>query len=327
MQISSKKYPLDIIICILWSITLIPLIVLEIDNLIRIFIGLPFILFIPGYVLIFALFPNKISIDIIERIALSFGLSLAIVPLIGLGLNYTPWGIRLQPIYFSIFTFIIIFGVIGFYRWIKTESDNRFLISINLSLPKSENKLDKALTIILIGLIIIAFISLIYVIMIPKTGERFTEFYLLGSGGKAENYPSNLTIGERANLTIGIANHEYQIINYTIEIWLVNQTTSLNSSINENITTYHNMWFMKKINVILNHTTIDIERPWKPQWEYNYVFNITHSGTLKLAFLLYKEPTEDYISLGDYRSLAKQKIDSNNSTAYRSLHLWINVQP
>jgi len=30
--------------------------------------------------------------DGIERVALSFGLSIAIVPLIGLVLNFTPWG-------------------------------------------------------------------------------------------------------------------------------------------------------------------------------------------------------------------------------------------
>jgi len=32
------------------------------------------------------------GIDGIERVALSFGLSIAIVPLIGLVLNFTPWG-------------------------------------------------------------------------------------------------------------------------------------------------------------------------------------------------------------------------------------------
>ena len=33
----------------------------------------------------------------LERLALSIGLSLAIVALIALVLNYTPWGIRLNP--------------------------------------------------------------------------------------------------------------------------------------------------------------------------------------------------------------------------------------
>lgn len=58
----------------------------------RVPIGLLMVLFVPGYVLIAALFPKREDLDGIERIALSFGLSIAVVPLIGLGLNYTPWG-------------------------------------------------------------------------------------------------------------------------------------------------------------------------------------------------------------------------------------------
>ena len=53
------------------------------DTTVRTLLGLPFLLFIPGYVLIFALFPAKKTdrgIDVIERIALSFGLSIADCP-------------------------------------------------------------------------------------------------------------------------------------------------------------------------------------------------------------------------------------------------------
>src|SRR5660397_178940 len=75
--------------------------------ILRTLLGIPFILFMPGYTLIAALFPGKDDLDSIERIALSFGLSIAIVPLIGLGLNFTPFGIRLIPILFSISVFIL----------------------------------------------------------------------------------------------------------------------------------------------------------------------------------------------------------------------------
>ena len=115
MKISFKNIPIDIVLCMLWSLISIPISLLNVEGILRVILGLPFILFIPGYILIFALFPNKKKdrgIDIIERIALSFGLSIAIVPLIGLGLNYTSWGIRLEPILLSIFIFIIGVGFI-----------------------------------------------------------------------------------------------------------------------------------------------------------------------------------------------------------------------
>jgi hypothetical protein len=65
-------------------------------------LGSVFVLFLPGYVTIEALFPKARDLDTIERFALSVGLSLALVPLVGLLLNYTPWGIRLTPIVISL---------------------------------------------------------------------------------------------------------------------------------------------------------------------------------------------------------------------------------
>jgi hypothetical protein len=60
------------------------------------------VLYFPGFTLIEALYPKKEDLDSLERLALSIGLSLALVPLVGLLLNYTPWGIRLDPIVVSL---------------------------------------------------------------------------------------------------------------------------------------------------------------------------------------------------------------------------------
>ncbi len=131
MKLTYPKYPIDIIFCMIWSIILLPLALFDVEGIIRIIIGLPFILFIPGYILIFTLFPTKKTdrgIDVIERVALSLGLSIAIVPLIGLLLNYTPFGIRLVPILISIFVFIIGVGCIGAYRWYKTDEQERCIV-------------------------------------------------------------------------------------------------------------------------------------------------------------------------------------------------------
>ena len=50
-------------------------------------VGSVFVLFLPGYVTVQALFPEGKELDNIERFALTVGLSLAITPLIGLLLN------------------------------------------------------------------------------------------------------------------------------------------------------------------------------------------------------------------------------------------------
>jgi len=325
MRIRFEKYPIDILFCIAWSIIILPIATLNIEGIVRIVLGLPLILFIPGYVLIFTLYPTiktDKGIDIIERIALSFGLSIAIVPLIALGLNYTPWGIRLQPLLLSLFIFIIGVGSIAVYRWTKTNTSERFTISLDLSLPKSKNKLDKALTIILVASIIIAVVSLVYVIIAPKAGEKFTEFYLLNTQRRAENYPTNLTLGEEASVIIGIENHEYQPITYTIEVWLINQTIVYNNTTQKNETLYTHAWFMNAVTVKLEYAPVESEAVWKPQWEYNYTFNINQKGEhLKLMFLLFTTPTDTYNHDIDYKDIIVEKI----TNAYRETHIFVIV--
>jgi len=81
----------------------------------RYILGSIFVLWLPGYSLIKALFPAK-EIDNIERTALSIGISLALVPITGLLLNYTPWGIRLTPVTLSLLALTITFATAALIR-------------------------------------------------------------------------------------------------------------------------------------------------------------------------------------------------------------------
>ena len=68
----------------------------------RYILGSVFVLYLPGSSLIELLYPKSGELSQLERLALSIGLSLALVPLVGLILNYTPWGIRLDPVFTSL---------------------------------------------------------------------------------------------------------------------------------------------------------------------------------------------------------------------------------
>jgi hypothetical protein len=92
-------------------------------------LGTIFILFLPGFTFIKALFPAKVPIktssenmDTIEPVMLSFGMSLALVPMVGLILNYTPWGIRLTPITFSLLALTIVFATAAVLREYKVKA-------------------------------------------------------------------------------------------------------------------------------------------------------------------------------------------------------------
>lgn len=89
---------------------------------IRHVLGAIFVLWLPGYTFIKALFPewtpktSEKPLDKIERIALSVGMSLALVPIIGLLLNYTPWGIRVTPVVLSLLALTVAFATAALLR-------------------------------------------------------------------------------------------------------------------------------------------------------------------------------------------------------------------
>ena len=255
------------------------------NSIVRTILGLPLVLFIPGYVLIAALFPKKDDLDNIERVALSFGLSIATVPLLGLALNFTPFGIRLIPILVVLSIYIAIMTIVAIYRRNTLPEDVQFSVRFDkiyetikneINAPKS--KVDRILSVILIFSIILAVGTLAYVIVTPKVGEKFTEFYILGQDGKADNYPTMLEVGKNSSVIVGITNHEYMLTNYTLDIILENST--LNKT---------------QVRLMYNST-----------WEEKVLFTPEKTGdNLKLQFLLYKE--------------------DNITAPYRDLHLWVNV--
>ena len=90
---------------------------------VRYVLGTIFVLWLPGYTFIKALFPaeppiktSEKSLDTIELVALSLGMSLALVPIVGLLLNYTPWGIRLTPIVLSLLALTVVFATAAVIR-------------------------------------------------------------------------------------------------------------------------------------------------------------------------------------------------------------------
>ena len=191
------------------------------SNAIRIVLGVPFLIFLPGYSFMAAMFPRKNAMDAVERVALSFGTSIAIVPLIGLLLNYTPWGIRLEPVLYSVSLFILVTSVIAWLRRKKLPEQERLIISFQLKLPDWGSSLQERILSLVLALTIIGAVGILaYVIVTPKTFEKFTEFYLLDTAGQMANYPQKLSPGASGNVIVRIVNYEQQDVTYRIEIRL-----------------------------------------------------------------------------------------------------------
>lgn len=238
------------------------------ESPIRIVLGFSLVFFLPGYSLVSMLFPRRGDLGWIERFTLSFGLSIAISPLLGIALNYTPFGIRLFPVLFLISAFTISLSLVAWFRRLKLPAEKRFRVPFErlLNVNLGQSVTDKGLSIVLIASIIASSATLVYVVVTPKTGERFTEFYLLGSSGTAFDYPTDLNVGEEGKVIISIVNHEYENVTYRLE---VNFDGSL----------------IHEENVFL----IENEK-----WESPFTFKATMKGeNQKLEFLIYKDQQRD----------------------------------
>ena len=127
-----KSVPLDLALVIALTLACILFVLAPWLNEtpVRVLLGLLLVLFLPGYSLVAALFPRKDDLDGIERIALSFGLSIAVVPLIGLALNYTPLGIRLVPVLLGLSLFTVLLAVVAGVRRVWMPEAERFVVVV-----------------------------------------------------------------------------------------------------------------------------------------------------------------------------------------------------
>jgi uncharacterized membrane protein len=202
------------------TVLLIIVIVFLPSSILRPILGLPFLLFSPGYTLMLLLFPGKATLDRIERVALSFGLSITVIPLIALILTYTSWGLNLFNILVSVAAFIILTLPVGWYRNWKLHEIEEPVTRFNpcISFWRQQGPAGKALSILLVAVVLCSAGTLWYAVITPVKEETFTEFYLLGQEGDISDYPEQVTAGDKVSVITVIINHEQKLVTYRIEI-------------------------------------------------------------------------------------------------------------
>jgi uncharacterized membrane protein len=184
---------------------------------------------------------------------------------------------------------------------------NKFTTKFNLGLPKvSDSALNSFLTVFLVIAILGAFGTLGYAIAVPKIGERFTEFYILGINGKAEDYPTEYVMNDSqitqviygdgtldanhgwGTVTLGIVNHEQQTDVYSVKMTIDGDPISID------------------INGTISDVLGPIEMQQGEKWEQEIGIIPQHIGdNQKVELLLFKD---------------------TETTVEDSLRLWINVQ-
>lgn len=303
----------------------------------RVPVGLAFVLFVPGYAFIAALFPEagedpattaqeesvttdggeqpvegivgvtRSGIDGIERVALSFGLSIAIVPLIGLVLNFTPWGIRLSPIMVAVSGFTLGTTAIAAHRRWKLPADERFHVPYRqwleagrAELLEPDTRADALLNVLLVASILLAAGSVTYAVAVPPQGEQFSELYILTEDDGelvADGYPTEFVQGEGQEIVLGIGNNEHESANYTVVV--VEQDVEIVD--NESIV--HEQRELQRFDTQLAHNET---------WHHTHEISPTIVGNdTRIVWLLYVDE--------------EVPAEPNRENAEYDVHLWVDV--
>jgi len=91
--------------------------------------GLAFILLLPGLAFVKAIFPERFmfaassnGLELIARFALSIGVSIVLVPIVGLIFYYAPWGLNVSLMNFSLFLLTVTLLTVGVFREYKIKA-------------------------------------------------------------------------------------------------------------------------------------------------------------------------------------------------------------
>ena len=217
---------------------------------IRFLVAVPLVFFLPGYILVSILFPraggspNTAATDdtqslsaardlgrvtIPERLALSFGLSVALMPLLALLLEALP-----VEAFSGIIVPLLVGGIVGgagvgTVRRQQLPVEERFqlptaaisaavLAPVSGSMPRAERVVTLALAVT----IVLAVVSVGYVFAVPQSGEQYTDLRVLTESSDGEltfsNYPDEIAVGEETELVVGVDNHEQTTQAYTVVV-------------------------------------------------------------------------------------------------------------
>ncbi|MDG5819719.1 DUF1616 domain-containing protein [Natronococcus sp. A-GB7] len=195
----------------------------------RVPFGLAFLLLVPGYVVVAALFPGRDDVDGVDRLSLSVVSSAIVVPAVGLALNATPWGIRLEPMLVGVSLLTVAVTGLATRRRLAVRPDERFRIPHRewrrrgVAAVRPNGARDLALTLSLTIAVAVAVGAVGFAVADhhgygPAIGEDddAAAISLLDSNGELLTDGAELEPGTTESIAIGVDNHADEERTYTV---------------------------------------------------------------------------------------------------------------
>ena len=229
----------DVVAVVLYAAGAVALDTPQIPSAIRILAVAPVLLFLPGYGLASVLFPGGPAprrsplsrraaevprLGLIERIAVSFGLSLALLPPLALAFG-TVLGTLVGPVVPVVAVIAVVTTLIGAVRRAILPEADRFTVplaewieeaqagAIDGSTRTAAVNLALAVSVLLaVGIAGVAFAA-------PQDGASYTEFAVgteRDGGFVAGDYPTDAAVGEPITLQLQLENRERTEMTYHV---------------------------------------------------------------------------------------------------------------
>ncbi|WP_276301582.1 DUF1616 domain-containing protein [Halorussus lipolyticus] len=215
-------------------------------RLVTLALGLPLLLFLPGYAAVAVLFPgrepdverldaegNPVAprfqfrererIDDPARVTLAIGVSAVVTPVTALAVNFTPWGLYARPLVVALAGVVVVGSLVAAVVRLRLPPEDRFAPTLrpaSSALSSGDSDLGAANLVLAVG-VLVAVAGIGFAVAVPKPGAQFTELYLLSEDENgtlvADDYPE-FAADDPEPLVVAVENHEGRDVTYSLVV-------------------------------------------------------------------------------------------------------------
>lgn len=211
---------------------------------VRVALTLPLLFFLPGYALTAAAFPRSpepaqrrddaslldrvqepaAGVDSVERAALGFGLSVALLPIVGLAVAAPVGPVTAIGAITVLTALTALFSVIAAVRRWQLHPEDRYRLPFGSALARvrAGSAVDTVLSIVLAVAVLAAMGAGAFAVAAPQDGTQYTELGIgtINDSGEfvSGDYPTEWGSGESASLAFQVRNYEDRTVNYTVVV-------------------------------------------------------------------------------------------------------------
>ena len=298
----------------------------DLPSPVRAVLGIPLVLFAPGYMLVTAAYPGRRTAALgggsiltagteesgpglgpVERVALAVGLSVAVVPLVGAAVWAAAGALSRGLVLDGLVGVVGLLFPVAVGRRYALAPEERFVTRPKAQIRRvrrwivGPSPVVTAANVLLVASILLAAGTGTYALAVPVDGESFSTAMLLAQQDgelTAEGYPTNFTAGQAEPLTVQLTNSENAKTSYTV-VTAVERVTATDSRVR-----------------IDSQSELDRSR-----------LTLGRGETARIHQDVAPDLTGEDVRLSYYVYRGEAPERPESATAYRDLHLWISVAP